>query len=138
MNWGEFFTIDEVIEATGYVTPEPRSKEEIARHYVAKAAEDPTHRLPRVPTSPGIKADDSLGTAGRKVLRMHLARMLHFEAGTRSGEDPEDLHKMRVATRRMRGAWRVFDGAYRPKVQRRYVKELRSIALALGEVRDVD
>jgi CHAD domain-containing protein len=127
-----------LIESTGYVTPEPRSKEEIARHYVAKAAEDPTHRLPRVPTSPGIKADDSLGEAGRKVLRMHLARMLHFEAGTRSGENIEDLHKMRVATRRMRAAWRVFDGAYRPKVQRRYLKELRIVAGALGEVRDID
>ena len=127
-----------LIEATGFVVPEPRSKEEIARHYVAQAAEDPTHRLPRVPTSPGLKADDSLGEAGRKVLRMHLARMLHFEAGTRSGEDIEDLHKMRVATRRMRAAWRVFDGAYRPKVQRRYVKELRSIARVLGEVRDID
>ncbi|MGD8684359.1 MAG: CHAD domain-containing protein [Chloroflexota bacterium] len=127
-----------LIEATGFVVPEPRSKEEIARHYVAQAAKDPNHRLPRVPKSPGIKADDSLGTAGRKVLRLHLARMLHFEAGTRSGEDIEDLHKMRVATRRMRGAWRVFDGAYRPKVQRRYVKELRSIARALGEVRDID
>ena len=127
-----------LIEATGFVVPEPRSKEEIARHYVAQAAEDPTHRLPRVPTSPGLKADDSLGEAGRKVLRMHLARMLHFEAGTRSGEDIEDLHKMRVATRRMRAAWRVFDGAYRPKVQRRYVRELRSIARVLGEVRDID
>ena len=29
---------------------------------------------------------------------------------------------MRVATRRMRAAWRVFDGAYRPKLQRRYVR----------------
>jgi len=128
----------QMVEATGFVLPEPRSKEEIARHYVAQAAADPNHRLPRVPTSPGIKADDSLGAAGRKVLRMHLARMLQFEAGTRSGKDPEDLHKMRVATRRMRAAWRVFDGAYRPKVQRRYVKELRSIARVLGEVRDID
>jgi len=127
-----------LIEATGFVLPEPRSKEEIARHYVAKAAEDPSHRLPRVPKSPGIKADDPLGEAGRKVLRMHLARMLHFEAGARSGEDPEDLHKMRVATRRMRAAWRVFDGAYRRKVQRRYVRELRTVASALGEVRDID
>jgi CHAD domain-containing protein len=127
-----------LVEATGFVVPEPRSKEEIARHYVAQAAEDRNHRLPSVPKSPGIKADDSLGTAGRKVLRMHLARMLHFEAGTRSGEDPEDLHKMRVATRRMRAAWRVFDGAYRPKVQRRYVKELRAIARVLGDVRDID
>jgi triphosphatase len=127
-----------LVEATGFVVPEPRSKEEIARHYVAQATEDRNHRLPAVPKSPGIKADDSLGTAGRKVLRMHLARMLYFEAGTRSGEDPEDLHKMRVATRRMRAAWRVFDGAYRPKVQRRYVKELRSIARVLGDVRDID
>ncbi len=128
----------ELVEATGYVLPEPRSKEEIARHYVAQAAEDPNHRLPRVPTSPGIKADDPLGAAGRKVLRMHLARMLQFEAGTRAGDDPEDLHKMRVATRRMRAAWRVFDGAYRPKVQRRYVRELRTIARVLGDVRDID
>jgi CHAD domain-containing protein len=127
-----------LIEATGFVTPEPRSKEDIAREYVAQANEDPNHRLPRVPKSPGVRPDDSLAEAGRKVLRMHLARMLHFEAGTRSGEDIEDLHKMRVATRRMRAAWRVFDGAYRPKLQRRYVRELRTIASALGDVRDLD
>jgi CHAD domain-containing protein len=127
-----------LVEATGFVTPEPRSKEEIARQHVARALEDPGHRLPRVPTSPGVRADDPLAEAGRKVLRMHLARMLQFEAGTRSGEDPEDLHKMRVATRRMRAVWRVFDGAYRPKVAQRYVGELRAIARALGEVRDLD
>lgn len=127
-----------LVEATGYVTPEPRSKEDIAREYVARAAQDPNYRLPRVPASPGVKADDSLGEAGRKVLRMHLARMLRFEAGTISGEDIEDLHKMRVATRRMRAAWQVFDGAYRGKAQRRYVRELRAVARALGEVRDID
>ena len=127
-----------LIEATGFVTPEPRSKEEIARQYVARLAADPAHRLPAVPKSPGITSDDSLAEAGRKVLRMHLARMLSFETGTRQGTDIEDLHKMRVATRRMRAAWRVFDGAYRAKVQRRYVRELRTIARALGEVRDID
>ena len=81
---------------------------------------------------------DTLAEAGRKVLRMHLARMLANEAGTRSGEDIEDLHRMRVATRRMRAAWRVFEGAYRPRVARRYVRELRGVASALGEVRDLD
>ncbi len=135
---GSLSRLAELVEATGYVRPEPRSKEEIARQYVALAAEDPAHRLPVVPTAPGIRADDPLAEAGRKVLRMHLARMLAFEAGTRSGEDAEDLHKMRVATRRMRAAWRVFDGAYRLKLQRRYVSELRSIAGVLGEVRDID
>ena len=58
---------------------------------------------------------------------MHLARMLVLRGGTRTGEDIEELHKMRVATRRMRAAWRVFDGAYRRKVQRRYVRELRAV-----------
>ena len=128
----------QLVEATGYVQPEPRSKEDIAREYVARAAEDPSYRLPLVPASPGVKADDSLGEAGRKVLRMHLARMLKFEAGTISGEDTEDLHKMRVATRRMRAAWQVFEGAYRGKVERRYSRELRNVARALGEVRDID
>ena len=127
-----------LVESTGFVTPEPRSKEDIARAYVAAAATDRGQRLPPLPNSPGIAADDSLGTAGRKVLRMQLARMLHFEEGTRSGDDIEDLHKMRVATRRMRAAWRVFDGAYRPKVVRRYVGDLRTVATALGEVRDLD
>ena len=128
----------DLVERTGFVKPEPRSKEDIAREYVAQAAADPANRLPSVPTSPGIKPDDALGEAGRKELRMHLARMLKFEAGTRSGEDAEDLHKMRVATRRMRAAWRVFDGAYRPKVARRYVPELRVVARSLGAVRDID
>jgi triphosphatase len=127
-----------LLEASGLVEPEARSKEEIAREMVEEALSHPGHRLPRVPRSPGIRADDTLGTAGRKVLRMHLARMLSYEGGTRAGEDAEELHKMRVATRRMRAAWRVFDGAYRPRLVRRYVRELRDVAATLGEVRDMD
>jgi CHAD domain-containing protein len=45
---------------------------------------------------------------------------------------------MRVATRRMRAAWRVFDGAYPGRVARRHVAELREVAQALGTVRDLD
>ena len=36
-------------------------------------------------------------------------RMLEHEAGTRADDDIEDLHDMRVATRRMRAALRVFE-----------------------------
>jgi CHAD domain-containing protein len=127
-----------LLEESGLVRPEPRSKEELARELVREAIGHRAHRLPRVPKTPEVRSDDPLADAGRKVLRMHLARMLSHEAGTRSGEDIEELHKMRVATRRMRGAWRVFDGAYRPRLQRRYVRELRAVAAALGEVRDMD
>ena len=64
--------------------------------------------------TPGVLASDNVAEAGRKVLRFHLARMIAREPGTREGSDPEELHGMRVATRRMRAAWRVFgDGVPR-------------------------
>jgi CHAD domain-containing protein len=127
-----------VLEASSLVTPASGSKEQQARQLMEQEqAADRVRRLPRVPKSPGVTADDPLSEAGRKVLGMHLARMLAAEAGTRSGEDIEQLHKMRVATRRMRSVWRVFDGAYRPRVQR-YVRDLRAVATALGSVRDLD
>lgn len=132
------------LEASGLVGAESRSKERIAQELVAAAltaaaaAVAPTRTRPAVPKQAGVKIDDPLAEAGRKVLGLHLARMLAVEDGARSGEDPEHVHKMRVATRRMRAAWRVFDGSYRPKAQKRYVKELRTVASALGGVRDMD
>ena len=103
----------------------------------ADAAARPADRLV-VGKSPGVAADDTLAEAGRKVLRFHLARMLAREAGTREGTDSEDLHAMRVATRRMRAAWRVFGDAYRPGRTRRFRARLRDIAGRLGAVRDRD
>jgi CHAD domain-containing protein len=109
----------------------------------ATASEGPPARAkagPRLTTgrAPGVTGGDPLAEAGRKILRFHFARMLDREAGTRSGEDVEDLHRMRVATRRMRAAWRLFGDAYRRKAERRYVRELRAVASSLGAVRDLD
>ena len=94
----------------------------------------------RLPTSrtPGVTADDHVAEAGRKVLRFHLTRMIDREPGTRAGTDPEDLHAMRVATRRMRAAWRVFGDGFRPERTRRYRNRLREVAARLGAVRDLD
>ena len=88
--------------------------------------------------SPGVRADERWAEAGRKVVRFHLARMIARVPGVISGEDPEDVHAMRVAVRRMRAAWRVFgDGFERPEA-RRYRGDLRVIGGALGAVRDMD
>ena len=91
-----------------------------------------------VPKSPGVLADDHIAEAGRKVLRFHLARMVAREAGTRAGTDAEELHAMRVATRRQRAAWRVFGDAFDPKRTARHRKRLRFVAADLGAVRDLD
>ncbi len=101
---------------------------------------EPTPEVPRilVPKSPGVLADDHLAEAGRKVLRFHLARMVAREAGTREGADAEELHAMRVATRRQRAAWRVFGDAFDPKRTARHRRRLRLVAADLGAVRDLD
>jgi CHAD domain-containing protein len=88
--------------------------------------------------TPGVLASDNVAEAGRKVLRFHLARMIAREPGTREGSDPEELHGMRVATRRMRAAWRVFGDGYRPDRTKRHRKRLREVAARLGAVRDLD
>lgn len=88
--------------------------------------------------TPGVLADDHVAEAGRKVLRFHLARMIAREAGTRDGRDPEDLHGMRVATRRQRAAWRVFGDAFRPNRTKVHRGRLREVAARLGAVRDLD
>jgi CHAD domain-containing protein len=64
--------------------------------------------------------------------------MIAREAGTRSGGDPEDLHAMRVATRRQRAAWRVFGGSFRPGRTKTHRSRLRDVAARLGAVRDLD
>ena len=89
-------------------------------------------------SAPGIEPDDPMSEAGRKSFRFHYRRMLYNEPGTRLGQDIEALHDMRVATRRMRAAFRVFGPYYEPKAAARYQKGLKRTGRALGPVRDLD
>ena len=79
----------------------------------------------------------SAGEVAFAVLRRQFAEMRDHEGGTRLGEDPEELHDMRVPTRRMRAAIKVFRDAL-PERARWFEEELRWVAQALGDVRDLD
>jgi CHAD domain-containing protein len=81
---------------------------------------------------------DRLVDTAFRVLRLHFEKMKANEPGTRLGEDPEALHDMRVATRRLRAAFRTFAGALPEKRANAFVVHLRHIAAALGAVRDLD
>jgi CHAD domain-containing protein/transposase len=86
----------------------------------------------------GLKPTDTMAEAGRKVLGFHFAQMLKHESGARLGEDIEALHDMRVATRRMRAALRVFGSAFAKKKHKRLKEGLQATGRALGPVRDLD
>jgi len=87
---------------------------------------------------PGILPVDTMVEAAVKTLRFHLARMLEHEEGTRMGEDAEELHVMRVSTRRMRMALRVFEEYLDRQAMRPVLKGLRRTGRVLGAVRDLD
>ena len=88
--------------------------------------------------NPGVEKDDPMGEAGRKILAYHFERMLLNEPGSRRGEDIECVHDMRVATRRMRSALRVFEDVYKPGATKPIIAGLRRTGRALGAVRDMD
>jgi CHAD domain-containing protein len=94
--------------------------------------------LPKKIKKPGILRDDPMSEAGRKTFLFHFVRMHANEDGTREGSDIEELHDMRVATRRMRSAMRVFRPYYQKKAIRPFLKGLRQTGRALGSVRDLD
>lgn len=90
------------------------------------------------PPATRLSADLTLREAASRVLRVHLKALRRAEPEARIGEDLEGVHRMRVATRRLRAALRlVREGlpARAAESQRRF---LRRTATLLGDVRDLD
>ena len=84
-----------------------------------------------------IDATLCCGEVAFAILRRHFGAMVAHEPGVRLGEEPEELHDMRVATRRLRAALKLYS-EFLPKRSERYERDLRWVAGVLGEVRDLD
>jgi CHAD domain-containing protein len=84
-----------------------------------------------------ISATSTMGDVAFAALRRQLAVLSAKEPGTRLGEDPEELHDMRVATRRLRAAFSLFEGVLPVRAQV-FREELGWLARLLGAVRDLD
>ncbi len=87
--------------------------------------------------STSVSSASSIGEVADAVIRKHLGALLAREAGTRLGEDVEELHDMRVATRRLRAALDVFGDVLPPQFGA-LAPELKWLAQVLGTVRDLD
>jgi triphosphatase len=103
---------------------------------VPKAQDAPKAATRKLP--PTVLPTDTMEVAGKKVLQAQFEAMLSNEEGTRAGADPEALHDMRVATRRMRAALRITGPYLEGKAARRVTNGVRSVTRALGAVRDLD
>lgn len=84
-----------------------------------------------------VGAEPTIGELAFAVMREHFAQFLLHEPGARLGEAPEHVHRMRVATRRLRAAMSLFRN-YLPEGAERLRIGLGWVAQALGGVRDLD
>ncbi len=86
------------------------------------------------PVPPDASPGDALGLA---LLEQHRSLVAH-DPGTRLGSDPEDLHQMRVATRRARAFLRSAQSLVDPQWAEQLRAELGWLASELGPARDAD
>lgn len=83
-----------------------------------------------VPTMP-------VAEAALVCMRPSVAKFLALEPAVRLGADPDAIHDMRVAARRIRTALRLFRGAV-PAGSEELRAEIKWAASLLGDVRDLD
>ncbi|MBI1374713.1 MAG: CHAD domain-containing protein [Phycisphaera sp.] len=72
------------------------------------------------------------------VLLGHLADLQAQIAGVREATDIEYIHKMRVASRRLRNALALFEDVMPAKKFKRWLKQIKTVTKALGAARDLD
>jgi len=86
----------------------------------------------------GIKCNDVAGEGIRLVLATRFQEMHGFRDVALDFSDPEGVHSMRVASRRLRSALRDFTPYIRRRDLAELLKQTKNIAACLGEVRDQD
>ena len=85
-----------------------------------------------------LEPGNTFAEAARIILAKPFGDLRKQAKSKDLGKNPEIVHKMRVATRRMRSAFLLFDGAFEPRSVKPLAKGLKRLARYLGRVRDRD
>jgi CHAD domain-containing protein len=86
----------------------------------------------------GVTADTPLAVAAPAILLAKASPLFALEEAARSGTDADAVHDMRVASRRLREALRLFRPLYPAREMDAWYRTIRNVTRALGPVRDSD
>lgn len=84
------------------------------------------------------KPDDSVCAFGAVTMLKQLAAIQAELDGVLAAEDIECIHRMRVASRRLRAAQEYFDACLPRKSAVEWEKQIRAVTRSLGNARDLD
>ncbi|MGD0125534.1 MAG: CHAD domain-containing protein [Terriglobia bacterium] len=97
-----------------------------------------THHVHSPATSSGAVPPADEWNKVRKLALRHLNRFISLEAKVLKGEDPDAIHDMRVASRRLQQILDLIFPAPLPREARRLRRKIRRCRRALGDVRNCD
>jgi CHAD domain-containing protein len=85
-----------------------------------------------------VTADMPFREAARATLAVRAPEMLSYREGTLRGDDIEELHSLRVSTRRLRAVLEVYGECFPAKQHRAVLGLVKETADALSGARDLD
>lgn len=87
---------------------------------------------------PGLRADETFAVAAARVITVRAGELTEHSAGVLDVGEIERVHDLRVATRRLRAALELFRPCFAKREFKVALKEVKTLADALGERRDRD
>jgi hypothetical protein len=84
------------------------------------------------------KAREPFATSGRRLLQQRGEKILEWYDEVIKHEDIEAVHKMRVASRRLRATLDAYEAACNPKYFKKLYRRVKDLADVLGKARDTD
>ncbi len=87
---------------------------------------------------PKPRGEPGISAFGATILLRSVDALQIEVDGVRKSEDIEYIHRMRVASRRLRSALGIFIGILPEKKQAVWIRHVRKLTRALGEARDTD
>jgi CHAD domain-containing protein len=86
----------------------------------------------------GLNGDVTFAEAAARAVQVRSKEVFEHADGVLDTSDPERVHDMRVATRRLRAALEIFAVCFPKPEHRALLREVKALADALGERRDPD
>ena len=83
-----------------------------------------------------LSPTSTVGELVRHAIAVSVASLMRHDPGVRLGDDPEDVHRARVATRRLRSQLRTFRAVLDIEWANALREDLRWLGAGLGSVRD--
>ena len=87
---------------------------------------------------PGGEPEEAFVQAGQRMLRERVEKLLDWRDEVLRNEDIEAVHKMRVATRRLRATLDAFETCCEPEQFKKVYRRIKKMADLLGSARDTD